>query len=78
MYSINARSLYMHAYAWSWRDAYIESWLYIPYIISFFIEEEKLDNSNKAICDLRDTFHDSKLVFDFEIIVLFIKCNANR
>ena len=55
-------------------------WLseYIPYIISFFIEEEKLDNSSKAICDLGSTFHDPKLVFDFEIMVLFIKCNANR
>jgi len=55
-------------------------WLseYIPYIILFFIEEEKLDNSSKAICDLGSTFRDPKLVFDFEIMVLFIKCNANR
>ncbi|GBB93734.1 hypothetical protein RclHR1_22210003 [Rhizophagus clarus] len=55
-------------------------WLsnYIPYIVSFFIEEERLDNSSKAICDLGRTFQDFQLVFNFEIMVLFIKCNANR
>jgi hypothetical protein len=55
-------------------------WLseYIPHTISFFIEEERLDNSSKAIYDLASTFQNLKLVFNFEVIVLFIKCNANR
>ena len=55
-------------------------WLsdYIPYIVSFFIEEEKLDDSSKAIRDLGKTFQNLQLVLNFEIMVLFIKCNANR
>jgi hypothetical protein len=55
-------------------------WLsdYIPYIIAFFIEEEKLDDGSKAIRDLGRTFRDQNSVFNFEIMVLFIKCNANR
>lgn len=55
-------------------------WLseHIPYIISFFIEEEKLDDSSKAIRDLGRTFQDRQSVFNFEIMVLFIKYNAKR
>ena len=55
-------------------------WLseYISHIISFYFEEERLDNSSKAIHDLASTFQDPKLVFNFEVMVLFIKCNANR
>ena len=55
-------------------------WLndYIPYIIPFFIEEEKLDNNSKAVCDLAKTFQDWIAVFNFEIMALFIKFNANR